>query len=228
MRRPPLVAAAVTTLVLLSGCGVPADSSPRNIDLSEQPIGLQPASPPAAAGETDLLGPRVWYLFDDEGLTLRAVSRDVEQNYEDLLEVLLSGPNAVEQSEGILNQIPTGTRLLNVAPPDDIGTMAIDVSEEFLSTQQGPAVGNALGQLVLTATEDKSVRRVVVTVAGESYPWVVGDTRVDEGTGMSRETFQHLNPTEYTEPGVPPPTSPTTRPSAATTTTPRPRPPGVD
>lgn len=212
-------------VVLASGCGLPADSSPRNIDLAEQPIGLPPAAPPAAASDADLLGPRVWYV-DDEGQTLRAVGREVDLHYEDLLEVLLSGPNAAEQSEGILNQIPTGTRLLNLSPPDEIGTMAVDLSQEFLTTQQGPAVGNALGQIVLTATEDKSVRRVVVTVEGESYPWVVGDTRVAEGTGMSRETFQHLNPTEYTEPRVPPPTTPTTRPPATTTT--RPRPPGVD
>jgi len=227
VRRVPLVIGAVTLLTLLSGCGLPADSSPRNIDLSQKPIGLQPLPPPpAASGEADLLGPRVWYFEDDEGgLTLRAVSRDVDQNYEDLLDVLLSGPNAAEQSEGIINQIPTGTRLLNLAPPDEIGTMAIDLSEDFL-TQQGAAVGNALGQIVLTATEDEAVRRVVVTVAGESYPWVVGDNFVDEGTGISREMFQYLNPTEYTEPGVPPPTSPTTRPPAPTTT--RPRPPGVD
>ncbi len=214
------MAGTITLLVLSSGCGLAADSSPRNIDLSEQPIGLPPP-PAAAAGDND---PRVWYLLDDDGLKLRDVSRDVEPTYEALLQALLGGPNSEEQRQGILNQIPAGTTLLNVSAPDEVGTLAVDLSEEFL-TQEGAAVGNALGQVVFTATEDPKVRRVVVTVAGDALPWVIDDRRVAEGEGMTRFAFPALDPTEYPDPGVSP-TSPTTRPPATTTT--RPPPKGVD
>lgn len=213
MRRWALLAAALACLMLCSGCGLPQDAAPRNIDLSDQPLGLTPAAPPAPVGDP---GPKVWYLREDDGLKLYNVGRDVEPHYEALLLALLAGPNAEEQQEGVLNQIPAGTTMLNVSPPDDVGTLAVDLSEEFL-TQVGSPVGNALGQVVFTAMEDPKVQRVVVTVAGEPVSWVIGDRRVAEGEGMTRFAFPSLDPTEYPDsPGVPLPTAPTT-----TTTRPR-------
>lgn len=212
MRRRALVAAALACLALCSGCGLPQDAAPRNIDLSDQPVGLKPAAAPVAVGDP---GPKVWFLKEDEGLKLYNESRDVEPHAEALLQALLGGPTAEEVQEGVLNQIPAGTTLLNVSLPDEVGTLAVDLSEEFL-TQVGSPVGNALGQVVFTAMEDPRVQRVVVTVAGLSYVWVIDGSPVAEGAGMTAFDFKHLNATEYPPPGVFNPTEPTT-----TTTRPR-------
>jgi spore germination protein GerM len=209
-RRPPrarrlftAAAAVMAATAALAACGIPTDSAPRDIALGEQPIDLQPTPSAVAPDDPSTNGARVYFLIEDQGLRLEPTGRQVSAEFEALLEALLQGPTGAEREDGVYSAIPTGTTLLN-SSLDFEGTLAVDLSEEFLN-QDGAIVGNAVAQVVFTTTEDASVQRVVVTVRGETYPWTLGDKSFAKGATMTRLDFPTLDPTEL--PGLPQPSA---------------------
>jgi hypothetical protein len=217
--RPVAALSAVVALVAaLGGCGIPSDAAPRDIARAEQPIDLQPAPSAVADDDAAARGARVYFLVEDQGPRLEPTGRNVGADLDELLLALLQGPTDVEREQGVYSAIPTGTSLLNTSL-DFAGTLAVDLSEEFLN-QDGAIVGNAVAQVVFTATSDSRVQRVVVTVRGETYPWTVGNKTFEQGVTMTRLDFPMLDPTELPDVAQPPPTATTTASTVSPTTSP--------
>ncbi len=208
------VAMAVAATLALAACGIPSDAGPRTITTGEQPFDLAPTREPVVADDPNLNGPRVYFLLQQTDERLEPVGRKVAAESSELLNALMQGPTDEELGRGVNTAIPTGTRLLSASLDRFSGTLQVDVSEEFI-TQQAPAVGKAVAQVVFTAGGAPGVQRVVLTAAGKAYPWPSGDRTFPEGEAMSRLDFPDLDPTQYPELTPPPPTiAPTTTPGA--------------
>jgi len=150
--------ASATTLVLslMSSCGVGVDSSPRI---------LQPSSSttttvvgPAAGRVTSVL----YYVRD--GSLLPQISELADSGLKTVLVANLRPPQPAAEADGVLTSIPAGTRLLNLRQVGD--TLTLNLSSEFnkvvgLSRQQ------AIGQLILTATERSEVTNLNFEINGD-------------------------------------------------------------
>lgn len=213
MRRGSVAGAAPVALGLvlalaLVGCGISADGAPRDVLAAEQPINLSPARSPVVADDPSATGPRVYFLaVRDDVDQVQPVRRSIASDPRPLLDALMQGPTDVERGTGINTAIPPDTRVLGAALNRGDGTLAVDVSSQFLN-QDSIAVGTAVAQVVFTGTEAPGVQRVVLTVEGDPQQWYFGDRTFPEGDAMTRLDFPSLDPTEYVEPSEPPPTVP--------------------
>ena len=161
MRRPPLALLAVALAV--TGCGLSPDAAPR--DLPEDERVLVP-SQAATGGEAE--GPDRIYLAEpgDERL-LRSVPRDTASR-QDLIEILLAGPNEDELEQQYTTFLPADLELHDTFKQGTI--LFLDVSGE-LTELTGQPLSRALAQLVYTATELEGVERVQITVNGSPVSW---------------------------------------------------------
>jgi hypothetical protein len=216
------VLAALPTLALAlvaAGCGLPTDSSPRDIPpefaLDTFPSTVAPVVPSATG--------RAYFLSGPPGQigTLLPVSRPVEPN--DILQSLFDGLTPAEQSDGLRTAIPENTELLDAPRILPDGTARIDVSDDiFAATDE--ATTEAVAQIVFTAT-GAGATQVELLVDGEPRAWPRGDGSVDEGP-LTRFMFPALNPSSrpdyppLTEDGGPLASTTTTSTSTTSTTTP--------
>jgi hypothetical protein len=161
---------AVGFCLLLSGCGVPTGGEPRAIDASQVPPGLLSASPSPAASapaEPRLDGARVFLV--DRGDRLVARGRDLAGTdragrLAELLAALASGPTSAERVEQLSTALPPDVRLTLVGLSD--GTAAIDIAGPY-EPPSGPGSRRAVAQIVLTATSERGVDAVRLTLAGQ-------------------------------------------------------------
>jgi hypothetical protein len=165
--------AVAAALVLVGGCSVGPDDSPRDIDpdvLEEVPLTVPGGG--AAAGGTERI-----YLVraeSDEGQDLiEAVARDVAPDARAVLEALVAGPNVVELEEQFRTALPADLRLLDVRGLGG-GVLAVDLSDD-ITRLSGDALITAVAQVVFTATALTDVRAVLMTVDGASTQWPAGN-----------------------------------------------------
>ena len=160
MRRPFLVAiATLAALGVLSctGCGLGVDSEPRALQVPSTTTTTTPA--PSTGRVTSIL------YYVNEG-TLVPSSTDLpDRDLSTVLEALLMPVPPEVASTGTLSSIPAGTELKNVVRDGD--RLTINLSAAFdnvvgLSRQQ------AIGQMVLTATERNQYDAIEFQVEGEA------------------------------------------------------------
>ena len=172
-----LVAAAA---VLVSGCGVRSEQTPRDIaedergDLSD--VGSLDEATPVG-------GRRIFLVTADStgtAVVLRSVPRDVGSSPTAVLTALLDGPTATEQTARLRTAIPPGTLLLGAQFVGQ-GTLAIDLSNAIFDAT-GDSLIDAVAQVVYTANEIDGVERVALRVDGESRQWPRGDGALVTGT----------------------------------------------
>ena len=207
-RRRVLV--LIVLAAVLAGCGIGHDDRPRDLGA---PIAAEVENDRTAitATATTLI-----YLVghDDDGrFVLMPIARDVTETISNALVALFEGPTARELNADLRSAIPATTRLVKAVPNNDVVT--IDVSED-LTRLSGSTMVDAIGQIVLTATNVTGVDRVVITVADVVHPWLLpdGSTSVDPLTRKDFESLLPDRPTPVTDP------TPTTNTIAPTTTTP--------
>ncbi len=166
---------ALATLGARTGCGVPADSTPRVIADEATLASLLPPSErePTATTTAGMLGDEVTgegvlatvpvaLVRDDRLVTVR---REGGAGIAGALTRLLEGPTAQETERGITTLIPPGTGLLGIAEAG--GVVTVDVTGEFLALQ-GEGLLIAVAQLVATTfAADPVVTGVFVAVDGE-------------------------------------------------------------
>lgn len=165
----PQLAAAVVSLLVLSGCAIGADDSPRDIDRStdQDPTPAVDAGGAAAigAGRIFLLAPEVTGL----PTRLEAVARDVPEDVDAVLEALFAGPNAAELTSQVRTALPAKLKL-----EDSLlragGVLAIDLSAELL-TLSGDGLVAALAQIVFTVSGLSAVDSVKITVDNNDVQW---------------------------------------------------------
>lgn len=156
-------AIAATALLLIPACGVSTDSSPRDLPQDERTVApLQVA----AGGQAE--GPdRIYLAAPGESRLLRSVPRDTVSR-RDLIEVLFAGPNDDELEEQYTTFLPAALALIDTFQQGPL--LFLDLSDEILELT-GQPLAQALAQIVYTATELDGVKRVQITVDGQTKSW---------------------------------------------------------
>ena len=159
-------ALAATSLLLLTACGLRADSQPHDVPEDNQ-VHL---SGPSV--RSDASGPeRIYLVGPGEDQLLRSVQREATSAGE-LMDALLRGPSPTELEEGYSSAIPSTVRLLGVR--EQAPFLYVDVSDE-LTDLSGEGLLQALAQIVHTGSELQDVDRVQITVNGEVIAWPKAD-----------------------------------------------------
>ncbi len=162
-----LVAAAALGCSLAAACGVDVDSAPR-------PVRTEPSTTTTSSlperGRAEVV---LYYVR--EGTLLPVIDELQSRGLEPTLRALLQPPDGSVAMVGLGTSIPAGTELLGVERSD--GTLRIDLSDAF-DNVVGRSRQQAIGQLVLTATQVADVRDVVFEVDGEQIT-VSSPTRGD-------------------------------------------------
>jgi hypothetical protein len=119
----------------------------------------------------------VLYYVND-GSLIPQISELSDRSLQTVLEADLLPPQAGSEVAGTLSSIPAGTRLIGTR--EAAGNLTLNLSSEFgnvvgLSRQQ------AIGQLVLTATERSEVSSLNVEINGEPIQ-ISTPARGDSGT----------------------------------------------
>ena len=166
-------AALLGILLTLSaaGCGIASDDGPRDIPAADQvELGIGGDSNAGAAIGTA----RVYFVSPDvvgQAALLESVARDVAETPTALLQALLAGPNATEQSNQFRTALPAGTALLDARRQGFV--LRVDLSDAVLQLS-GEVLITAIAQIVFTASEIEGVRGVTIVVAGADQQWPVG------------------------------------------------------
>lgn len=80
------------------------------------------------------------------------------------VEKLLAGPN----NDFVASTIPEGTKLRDIYFSENSGTVYVDLTNEFLKLKNGQEVKLALASLTYTVTELPKVKRVQLSIDGET------------------------------------------------------------
>jgi spore germination protein GerM len=197
-RRGSAVLGAVAFAIAIGACGIPTDSSPR--DVPRQYVLDPDASTDVSAAVPSISGPRAYFLSGSPGEqgTLLPVSRQVSSTGTDVVQALFDGLTPAEQSGGLRTAIPEGTELLDARLLPD-GTVRVDLNEAIFDAN-GRAQTEAVAQIVFTAT-GTAANKVELLVDGERRAWLLGDGSLEEGP-LTRFMFPALNPS--TRPDYPP------------------------
>lgn len=154
------LAATAITAATLTGCGVPAESSPRPVELPGRTAGSSADQTPAPVGPlTETL-----YLIKDSRLV--AVQRNIplQPTAEQQLRELLAGPTPPEQDQGLSSAL-AGTELgLSVQIRNRQAVVELATSLEGTGRTDDIL---AFAQIVCTLTSRDDVSSVTFTRAGQ-------------------------------------------------------------
>ncbi len=182
LRRAGASLALATALVVVSGCGLRPDEAPREVPDAQRADRVVVAVGGAASGAS-----RIYLVGPSEDRLLRSVPREPEPG-ENLVDVLLRGPNQVEVGYG--SAIPATLEILDIRQQGS--RLLLDVTPELLDLS-GSGLIQALAQIVYTASEIDGVQSVAIEVEGEPKAWptsdlttTTGDLRVYDFPGLVR------------------------------------------
>ena len=102
-----------------------------------------------------------------------------------LIEALVEGPNAAEVEQRLHSAVPSDIEVLSVELDD--GVVDIDLSSQVLDTPPAD-LQLAVAQIVLTATELRGDRSVIIRVNGTAESWPNGAGR-DQSTPLTIYDF---------------------------------------
>ncbi|WP_158579951.1 GerMN domain-containing protein [Geodermatophilus marinus] len=203
---------AASSLVLLTGCGVPTGDPAEPIPASDVPFGLAtPTTEPApSTSPTPAPGvPEVYLLAAGDHLVPRGrevLAGALPDRLESVLDELAAGPTSTERDAQLSTALPPEVELDVVEVSGGTATIDLSGSEQVPS---GTAGRRAVAQVVLTATSVAGISSVVLTVDGERVeaPLPSGELTADPLTAVDYTEF--LTPVEQTPVAeIPAPASP--------------------
>lgn len=208
-----LLVLLVAVLAAMTGCGVRADSEPRDIAEAERGDLGSEAAPEAGQG----IGPKVYFVDEDDegGARLRGTSRAVLPTPSAVLSELLKGLTATEQERRWRTAIPAGTELISAAL-DPRGIVHVDLTDDFFLAT-GEEQVKAVAQVVFTASGLDGVTGVRILVDGRAREWPRGDG-VLQSEPLTPLLYPELNPSS--QPEYPPAVSPEAPPTTVAVTAP--------
>lgn len=165
-----MVALLATIVVVLTGCAIGTDDSPRDLVVSTTTTAV-PLTP--TNGEAQAV---LYYLRD--GQLVPASLSLPDHGMGTALNALFKTPNPKGTTRDLTTSIPAGTRLNSQHLEG--GTLSLDLSSEF-DNVVGPSRQQAIAQIVMTATEFPDVDRVRFSVGGKGVQVATpthGDTAV--------------------------------------------------
>lgn len=168
MRRPLILVGIA--LVVTAGCGVQPDASPRDVPVEERSLSLTDDGAGSAASGAD----RIYLIAPGEDRLLRSVPRSATTT-EELVEILLRGPNEDELEEQYSTFLPSTTELIDARTQGQI--LTIDLTDDLLELT-GLNLTQAIAQIVYTVTELPNIEAVRIEVDGErlAVPTSISDT----------------------------------------------------
>jgi hypothetical protein len=157
-------------LVATGGCGLQADTGPRDLPDAERSIDVADETADIDASGAD----RVYLVGPGEERLLRSVQREAV-SVSDLVEILLLGPTAEEVQAQFNTAIPSGTELINARTQGQV--LTVNLSAEILDLDR-QNLTRAVAQIVYTATELDGIEAVQLEIDSErlSAPTAGGDT----------------------------------------------------
>lgn len=162
MNRRRMLLLTVAALVMTS-CGIQTDSAPRNLPDSER----GPAAAGSSSGSDASGADRIYLVAPGDERLLRSVPRDAALR-EDLMRILLLGPNDDEIAAQYSSFIPPDTQLLSARSKGQI--LIVDVTGE-IAELTGQSLSQAIAQIVYTATEIDGIEAVQLKVDGLEVAW---------------------------------------------------------
>ncbi len=204
------VAAAAALAVLAGACGVPTDDEVELIETDEF-TALTTPSPVENSDAIDpfpVIGTEFDLFFVNENQLLEPVTRTFPDGttQPELLDALVEGPSADEQSDAVLV-----TRLQPVADPrivrNDDGTMVIRVTDEA-DLRSDENLRDIFGQIICTMGPLVGVDRVTLEDSEGAIPFSPGDgapqpsVTVEEYGGCESEPPLFVGPDEPSPEGA--------------------------
>lgn len=186
-------AIAAVLVLVLGGCGIRPEGSPRAIttDLDDRALPIDRSEGvPAVEIATSI------YLVTEAG-RLRPTTRQVRvsprppTHLASVLDALVGGPTTAEADDGLRSAVPSTTEVRAVTVDGD--TAVVDLSEEFASIG-GERELLAVGQMVLTVTTFPGVRQVRLRLEGRSTALPLPDGSLTEGPVALSDYAELLDP----------------------------------
>jgi spore germination protein GerM len=181
------LAATLAVLLAAAGCaggdggeGRPEQATTQRETASPPPAGTTETTPSPTPPETEAAQPgppasaetrpyQVWFHRGDASLELLWEHGPVTKGADAAaLRLLLTTRRHLERPRRLESSIPAGTRLLGVDLADETAT--VDLSAEFGAQAARSALSLRAAQVVYTATQFPTVRRVRLLVEGRPYP----------------------------------------------------------
>ncbi|MFC4070298.1 GerMN domain-containing protein [Actinoplanes subglobosus] len=169
-----VLAALLTGLLLLAGCGVPAQDEPHQVTLPRRPLNVAAsASTPEPVGEVA----QVLCLTRDDRLVESVRRSGTALGPQRQLDLLVAGPTPAEQAQGLSTALAAA--VLTVTVPAASSTAAVEIREpEEGAGRVDDAV--AYGQIVCTLTARADVAAVVFLRDGRRLQVPRGDSQVTD------------------------------------------------
>lgn len=209
----PLGAAALSG-VLLAGCGLPTDASPRAIKPETVPynlLGVNDTDAPTAPADADLRPITVYLVRDDDGkLVLKPSSRQIATpvNLDTVVGNLMAGGTTTTEKDLELANLVPGKELVGINPRNAAGaTTTVQVTPDFFDRlPRGESRRLAIAQIVFTVTEfgsaeGKASQYVRFTVNGEARKVPTADGQAQPV--VSRADYATFDPTVTTSTTAP-------------------------
>jgi hypothetical protein len=194
-RHASLAAAVAGVMLLLSGCGVPLQSTAQPIppDVLPSAVPVPPSAEPSASvtppapDEEDEPRLRLWFV-QNEGLTAVESSLPLDTSPEFVMQALVVGPTGEQTADGLrtIAADPLSGQPLAYLVPSDPSSMALPADDSLITLQLSPDFTALppseqvllLGQLVLSLTGAGASAVAFVDSAGATLAVPLPDGRV--------------------------------------------------
>jgi hypothetical protein len=190
-RRFAGIGLSVALVLVVAGCRVPEDSSPREIPTDQVPFDLLAPSSTVPA-VTSPVPTTDGTIYLDSSDRLIAVKRSVPAplSLGSLLAALVQGPTQDEATKGYTSSVGPQASVLSAMVTD--GTAVIDISDAFSGIGVQEQI-TGLAQIVYTATELPGVQKVRIQLNSQpaSVPRGDGSATTDP---LSRADYAALAP----------------------------------
>ena len=192
LRRPVLVAAAVTAALLGAGCGIPSDDHATLAAAGSVPFDLLGQAPLASTTTMPASPTERATLFLVQGERLAPVQRELPApvSVESVLQALAAGPSATEIELGLRTALLAPGLMRSGGVSGGIAT--IDLGQPFTEIAGRDQIV-ALAQIVSTVTGLPGVGRASFTLEGNPVGILRGDGAVTTES-VSRDDYATLAP----------------------------------
>lgn len=165
---------SILGLVVIFGCGIPADTSIGTIEPPEGFFELDPVNP-IDARDCEVLAftqHPIWVFDGDQIVELRrCLPSPVFLGK--VMEALIVGVTTSEAAEGLDSAIPLDTQVIRVSIEDQ-GIVVVELNDAFYDNIEGPQRIRATAQLVFTAL-DLAPNTVAVQFEKDGFPRFLPD-----------------------------------------------------
>jgi len=166
----------VAVALVVTGCGVPVQSTPTPIEPEAIPTALRSPGPPAVTGTAVPGKPavRVDFVRDNRLVSLfrETSTTAVADRLNTVIDALVAGPTEIEQANGITSALPAGLTVTVVAIEDKRAVLELSGEPEGQSATENIL---AVGQIVLSVTAVPSIDQVSFSHGGTPVEALLAD-----------------------------------------------------